>query len=324
MKNTNELELSVVVPVYHNEGSLQELYTRIQSSVEKINITHWDITFVDDGSMDLSREILSQLKKEKNNVRVIELSRNFGSMAAIMAGLQYVKGSCIAVIAADLQDPPEMLSSMIERWRKGIKIILATRESREDPLFSKIFSFLFYRLFRLLVSKEMPPGGFDFFVLDQQVARLLVQYSESNASIPAAILSLGFSKDILPYHRSERKHGQSMWTMAKKIKYMYDMILSYSYIPLRVMVVIGCLGVIVAFSYAFFIIWYRFTHPEETPGWASLMVVTLFFSSVILISIGIVGEYVWRSFDAARKRPLFIVDTCSEPTPQINKQNTYE
>jgi glycosyltransferase involved in cell wall biosynthesis len=318
MKNQLDLELSIVVPVYHNAESLEELYQRIKITVEKINISNWDITFVNDGSKDASREVLASLKKDNDNIRVVELSRNFGSMVAITAGLRYATGHCVAMIAADLQDPPELLVEMIEHWRKGTKVVLATRESRDDPFLSKALSFLFYRFYRFVISKEMPPGGFDLFVLDQQVAKLLVDHAEKNTSIPAAILWLGFSRKFIPYHREVRKHGQSMWTITKKIKHMYDSILSYSYIPLRIIVGIGILGILMAFSYASFIVWYRFSHPAESPGWASLMVVTLFFSSITLISIGVVGEYVWRAFDASRQRPIYIVDTCSEPTFKKN------
>jgi dolichol-phosphate mannosyltransferase len=315
-------EVSVVVPVYFNAGSLAILYERIAAAVLQSGAPSWDITFVDDGSRDESRAVLRQLQEKFDNVRVLELSRNFGSMAAITAGLAQAKGPCVAVISADLQDPPELLTTMINDWRAGTKVVLAARESRQDPLLSRLFSGLFYWLFRRLVNKEMPPGGFDFFVIDQQVAGLLTQYGEKNSSIPAALLWLGFSRKIHFYTRAERIHGTSMWTFTKKFKYMYDSILSFSYVPLRFMSMLGALGVLLALGYGLFVIGYRLNHPEEPSGWASLMVVTLFFSSLVLASLGIVGEYVWRTFDAARPRPLFIVETSREPRAQTPPQTS--
>lgn len=311
-------EVSVVVPVYFNEGSLEILYGRIRATMEKVQVAGWDITFVDDGSRDGSRGVLHKLRGQHPNVRVLELSRNFGSMAAITAGLFQTTGRCVAVISADLQDPPELLGEMVESWRQGTKVVLAAREARSDPFLSRMFSAAFYRLFRFFVNKDMPSGGFDFFVIDQQVSGLLTRYHEKNSSIPAALLWLGFERKIFFYTRAERIHGQSMWTFTKKFKYMYDSILSFSYIPLRVMSALGALGIVLALGYALFVVWYRLQHPEEPSGWASLMVVTLLFSGLVLASVGVVGEYVWRTFDAARPRPLFIVERQLDPraTPE--------
>jgi dolichol-phosphate mannosyltransferase len=272
-------------------------------------VDRWDVTYVDDGSGDNSHQVLCSLPK----ARVLKLSRNFGSMAAIQAGLQRARGEAVAVISADLQDPPEMLEQLVARWRAGAKVVLAARETRDDPLLSRVFSALFYRLFRALVSSEMPPSGFDFFLLDKQVAQLLVEHAEKNTNLAAAILWLGFRREIVPYHRAARVHGRSMWTLAKKVKYLYDSLLGFSYIPLRVMTALGVIGVLTSFGYGAAVAIERLTDPLAPRGWASLMVANLFFSGLMLASIGTVGEYVWRAFDAARKRPAFIVEHCREP-----------
>jgi polyisoprenyl-phosphate glycosyltransferase len=315
-------EVSVVVPVYFNAESLVELYERIEKALIGINVDGWNITFVDDGSKDASRTVLNELVTTKPNVRVVHLARNFGSFDAITAGLSCAEGRCVAVISADLQDPPEKLAEMVAFWRNGKKLVLATRVSREDPWTSRIFSYVFYRLFRLLVTPEMPPGGFDFFVLDAQIAQLLAAHAEKNTMMPAALLYFGFEREVLPYHRAARPHGTSRWTFWRKFKLMYDAVLSNSYVPLRLMTGVGAAGVLIALLYLVVVIGYRLSHDDLPRGWASLMTVALLFHGLSLMSVGIVGEYVWRTFDAARKRPQYVIDRwiqsrqLSQPTPQ--------
>ena len=306
-------EVSIVVPVYYNAESLEELYRRIGTTLERSAVTSWDVTFVDDGSKDASRDVLRQLRETHPNVRVVLLSKNHGSTPAILAGMSFARGRAIAILAADLQDPPEVLEELIGVWRSGTRVAIASRISREDPLPSRLFSALYYRLFRWLVSAEMPLGGFDVVVLDEQVASLMVRYAEKNTNFPAALLALGFERRVIGYHRAARPHGTSRWTFWRKFKLMYDSILSYSYRPLRIVTGCGVVGILVAVTYGAWVIYYRLAHAPELPGWASLMVVTLFFNGLVLTSLGIVGEYIWRAFDAARKFPLLVVDRHGEP-----------
>jgi polyisoprenyl-phosphate glycosyltransferase len=306
-------EVSVVVPVYFNAESLVQLYERIAATMGTLEARGWDVTFVDDGSGDSSREVLEKLRLAHDNVRVVHLSKNFGSTPAILAGLGFAPGECVAILAADLQDPPEVLEDLIGHWRTGTKVVVATRESREDPLTSRLFSAVYYMLFRALVTKDMPKGGFDIVVVDAQVARLLVEHTESNTNFPAALLALGFGRKIIGYHRAARPHGESRWTFWRKFKLMYDSILSFSYRPLRIMTGAGLVGVLVAATYGAWVVYHRLTSPNEPPGWASLMVVTLFFDGLVLMSLGIVGEYIWRTFTAARKLPAYVVDKWAEP-----------
>ena len=310
--STETPEVSVVVPVYFNAPTLAELYERIKAALDAAGVATWDICFVDDNSGDDSRLVLASLVQSKPNVRVLHLSRNFGSFDAITAGLGTAKGRCVAVISADLQDPPELLAEMVGHWRAGTKMVLATRNSREDPFTSRIFSYLFYRVFRATVSKEMPAGGFDFFVLDRQVARLLVDHSEKNTMIPAALLHFGFEKKLVSYHRAARQHGSSKWTFWRKFKLMYDAILSNSFVPLRIITGAGVLGLLVSLIYGAIVVIQRLLNPTIPPGWTALMVVMLFFHGLTLASLGLVGEYVWRTFDAARRRPQFVVDRVFE------------
>lgn len=306
-------EVSVVVPVYYNAPTLEELYTRIEAAMDRAKAANWEIVFVDDGSKDESRLVLAKLNISKSNVRVAHLARNFGSFDAITAGLSLCTGKCTAVISADLQDPPELLTEMVEHWRRGKKIVLATRKSREDPWSSRIFSYVFYRLFRTVVSEDMPAGGFDFFVLDAQVSSLLVNHAEKNTMIPAALLYFGFEKEVIGYHREARKHGNSRWTFGRKFKLMYDAILSNSFIPLRVITGAGVLGLFTSFIYGTIVIVQRIVSSDVPAGWTALMIVLLFFHGLTLASLGLVGEYVWRTFDAARSRPQFVIDRVFPP-----------
>lgn len=312
-QNDDSPEVSIVVPVYFNAGSLIELHRRFGQAMATARVSSWDVTFVDDGSGDDSPAILEDLRRTHPGVRVVRLSRNFGSIAAIQAGLALARGRCVAVIAADLQDPPEALVEMIRRWRLGDEVVLATRGSREDPWLSRLFSYLFYRAFRVLVSAEMPQGGFDFFLVDRKVGRVLVDCAEKNANLAASVLWVGFKRSVLTYRRAARAHGKSMWTFWKKIKYMYDSLLSYSYVPLRIISALGLCGMISSLGYASWITVHRLGGSPEPPGWASLMVVTLFFDGFLLTAIGLVGEYVWRAFDSARRRPNYILADCREP-----------
>ncbi len=300
-------EVSVVVPVYCNEQSLDELYERLGAALGG-SVSSWEAVFVDDGSTDGSAVVLKQLGSRNSNVKVLKLSRNFGAIPAITAGLQHSRGAAVAVIAADLQDPPELLPRMLEEWRSGTRVVLASRESRGDPLHTRMFAAIFYWLFRTLVTKEMPRGGFDFFLLDRRVVEAVLDCGEKNSNLSATILWLGFKRAVLGYHRAPRLHGRSRWTFGKKLKLVYDSLLSFSYLPLRIVTAVGLLGMLFAVIYAVAVFVHRLRHPEETPGWASLMVVTLFFDGFLLAAIGVVGEYVWRALDAARRRPPYVID----------------
>lgn len=309
------LHISVVVPVYFNAPTLKELYQRIGAAMEAVKAS-WEITFVDDSSRDASRAVLAELRQAHPNVRLVFLSRNFGSFDAISAGLSHANGNCTVVISADLQDPPELLPEMVEAWRAGTKVVLASREAREDPWTSRVFSYLYYRLFRLLVSREMPPGGFDFMVLDRQVVELLSAHAEKNSMLPAALLYYGFEKKLFPYRRLARQHGTSMWTFWRKVKLMYDAILSNSYVPIRIVTALGALSALLSILYGAVVVIQRVLTPDIPAGWTALMVVLLFFHGLTLVSVGIVGEYVWRTFDAARKRPQFVVESVLPPVGQ--------
>jgi polyisoprenyl-phosphate glycosyltransferase len=231
----NPTMVSIVVPVFHNAKSLSDLLAAFQNLAAKNAANAFEFVFVDDGSRDDSYAVLSRLAGEDARVRVIKLSRNFGSNAALLAGLGQARGDAVACIAADLQDPPELIHDMLALWRQGRKVVLAAREGRDDSPLTNLLADTFYALFRRFAVKSMPKQGFDFFLIDRQVCDLINGIQESNAYLMGLILWLGFDPAVVHYRRRARKqrYGTSMWTLTKKLKYFIDSFVAFSYVPVR-------------------------------------------------------------------------------------------
>lgn len=306
--------ISIVVPVYHNAASLPDLLARFQAVAEQNPADDFEFIFVDDGSKDNSFAVLYDLAQDESRMRVVKLSRNFGSNPAIMAGLSQAKGDAVTAIAADLQDPPELIHDMLINWREGRKVILAARRDREDDAVTSFMADTFYKLFRRYAISTMPERGFDFFLIDRQVCDLVNGIQENNAYLMGLILWLGFDPHVIYYDRKmrEERYGTSMWTLAKKLKYFIDSFVAFSYFPIRVASMLGVSLSIIGLAYALFIIVTRVFFGQEAAGWASLMVVLLIVSGVQMMMIGILGEYTWRNLDETRKRPRFIIERTVE------------
>lgn len=307
--------ISVVTPVYHNATSLVDLLSQFQLLAERNHSDQFEFIFVDDGSKDDSFAVLESLAQVETRMRVIRLSRNFGSNAAVLAGLSYTNGEVVAAIAADLQDPPELIHDMLIQWREGNKVVLAAREERDDPGLTTVMADTFYMLFRRFAVRTMPKRGFDFFLIDRQVCDLITGIQENNAYLMGLILWMGFSPVVIPYRRSarEKKYGRSMWTFTKKLKYFVDAFVAFSYLPVRAASVLGFVVSGLGILYALLIFSLRLVGGAEPEGWSSLMVVLLLVSGVQMVMTGILGEYLWRALDETRKRPRFIVEHILEP-----------
>lgn len=303
-------QISIVVPVFHNAASLDALLSEFKKLAAQNPEESFEFIFVDDGSKDESLSVLQELAQEEARMRVIKLSRNFGSNAAILAGMMHAQGDAIAAIAADLQDPPELLHEMIQAWRNGRKVVLAARRERHDPGLTNLIADIFYMLFRRFVIKSMPERGFDFFLIDRQVNELIINIQENNAYLMGLILWMGFDPMVIYYTRRarEERYGTSMWTLAKKIKYFIDSFVAFSYLPIRLASLIGLLISIAGVIYAVLIIILSITTDFKTQGWASTMLVILLTSGIQMVILGILGEYLWRNLDETRKRPRFIID----------------
>jgi polyisoprenyl-phosphate glycosyltransferase len=300
---------SVVVPVYCNSETLCKLLERLAAVAAIERERDFEFLFVDDGSGDNSFDVLQQMASENPCVRVLKLSRNYGSNAAILAGLSYSRGDCVVVLTADLQDPPELIPRLIDCWEEGNQVVMAARRKRRDPLVSRLFASVFNHLFRWLVFRDFPANGFDFVLLDRRVVAILVALDEKNSYLFGQILWVGFKRCIVYYDREERKQGVSRWTTMKKIKYFIDAFTAFSYLPLRAAALIGIALSGLGFLYALFVIGLRITNGIEITGWASLSVIILVTSGAQLLLMGISGEYLWRVLDETRRRPPFIVES---------------
>ena len=301
---------SIVVPVYHNASSLGDLLAELQAVADKNPEDDFEFIFVDDGSGDGSFAMLQKLASKEPRMKVVKLSRNFGSNPAIMAGMSQASGDAVAAIAADLQDPPALLHDMIALWRGDHKVVIAARRGRQDPFPASLLSDAFYRLFRRFAIKTMPERGFDFFLIDRQVCALINDIQENNAYLMGLILWLGFDPYVLYYDRQARKqeYGQSMWSLKRKLKYFVDSFVAFSYFPIRLASALGLLFSLLGLFYTLWIIYARLVLGIEAEGWASLMIVVLIAAGVQMLMLGIVGEYMWRSLDETRRRPRFIIE----------------
>jgi glycosyltransferase involved in cell wall biosynthesis len=309
--------VSIVVPVYHNATSLPDLLARFQALAARNAGDRFEFVFVDDGSRDNSFEVLEGLAGTDARVRVVKLSRNFGSNPALLAGLDQARGDVVAAIAADLQDPPELIHDMLALWRQGKKVVLAAREGRDDPGLSAALANTFYRAFRRFAIKNMPEKGFDFFLVDRQVCDLINGIQENNVYLMGLILWLGFDPAVIHYHRRERekRYGRSMWGFWRKVKYFLDAFVAFSYMPIRATSIIGILVAALGMLYALFIVGLRLTMGFEPEGWTSLMVVVLVVGGVQMLMIGSLGEYMWRNLDETRRRPRFVIERVVETAP---------
>jgi glycosyltransferase involved in cell wall biosynthesis len=303
--------VTVVVPVFFNAGSLPRLAERLRAIADGAD---WDmeVVFVDDGSGDASWERIREIAAGWPRARGVRLTRNFGSQMAITAGLAEAKGDAAAVLSADLQEPPELLPEMVAAWRRGATSVLAVRRSRPEGLATRAAAGFYYRTLRRLAFSEMPAGGFDCFLIGRPAIDFLVSNREIHTSLPGLLLWGGFATSLVPYDRAAREEGGSRWTFAKKLKYFIDAVVSFSYAPLRWMSVAGAVLAAAAFAYAVFLIVYKLVHGQPMQGWTSLMVALAFFSGVQLLCLGVLGEYLWRTLDAARARRGYLV---SETTP---------
>jgi glycosyltransferase involved in cell wall biosynthesis len=306
---TRRRRFSIVVPVYYNEMNLPDTVPALLEIGAGLVDFDFELVLVDDGSGDRSLEMLREYQRAHPDViKVVKLTRNFGSMAAIQAGFAAATGDCVGMISADLQDPPELFPQMLEHWRNGRKAVFAVRADREESLSQKAFSNSFYALFRLFGIRHYPPGGFDFFVIDRQVVNEVNRINEKNTNIMSLVFWLGYDYICIPYVRRARRKGKSRWTMSKKIKLFVDSFVAFSYAPVRALSVVGLTFSVAAFLYGLVVIYNWLVNGAEVRGWASIVVLIAFTAGIQMLMLGVLGEYLWRTLDEARRRPMFVVD----------------
>jgi polyisoprenyl-phosphate glycosyltransferase len=300
--------LSLVIPVYKNEPNLDRLLAELAALQPKLNLP-LEVVFVVDGSPDLSLEILrKRLPAAPFASRLLALSRNYGSFSAIAAGLEAGAGDYFAVLAADLQEPPELVLEFADVLSRGeADVIFGVRTRRSDPWLSEFFSRLFWWIYRLFIIRDMPRGGVDVFGCTRQVRDWLLRCPETTTNLIALLFWVGFRRRYAPYQRRARKEGRSAWTIRKKIKYSLDSIFSFTDLPIQLLLGIGCVGLLFAVFFAVAVLVAKLSGNIPVPGYSAIIFTIVFFGSLTSLGLGILGQYLWLTLQNARRRPNYIV-----------------
>jgi polyisoprenyl-phosphate glycosyltransferase len=298
--------LSVVIPVFNEQENIPVLYPRLVAVLEKIEPS-FEIIFVDDGSRDQSLPMLNKLAAQDARVTVVQLARNFGHQVAISAGLDYAHGRAVIVMDADLQDPPEVLPQFIAKWREGHDVVYAVREHRKEEWFKRSAYAAFYRLLQRVANVDIPIDSGDFCIMDRRVVDLLVQMPERNRFVRGIRSWVGLDQVGLPYERGARYAGRPKYTYTRLIYLALDGLVSFSFLPLRLISIVGAavsfLSILLAIGYTI----QKLTIGLSPPGFATTVVAIFFLAGIQLITIGVIGEYVGRIFEEVKRRPLYIV-----------------
>jgi len=301
--------VSLVVPVLDEQDSIKIFADRIGQVFAALSKTvDYEILFVNDGSNDATEFVIRTLIKKNQRLRLINLSRNFGKEAALSAGLKHARGDAIIPMDVDLQDPPEIIPEMITKWRKGATVVNARRAARENDTWAKkATAGLFYKVFNLVAEHPIPSNVGDFRLMDRQVTDVLCDLGEHGRFNKSLFNWVGFATDEVSYERPARAAGHSSWSYWKLWKLALDGIFSSSTVPLRIWTYVGGFASFSAFSYAIFILLLTLVTGNNTPGYASTIIMILGFGGLNLFALGIIGEYIGRIYDEVRGRPLYIV-----------------
>ena len=300
---------TLVIPVYRNEAFLPEVLQVVAEMAGKV-AGSLEVIFVVDGSPDRSEQwLLDHLPGVGVAAQLIVLSRNFGSFTAVRTGLAAARGQYIAVMAADLQEPPSLVTDFYRELAQGHDVAIGTRASRDDSLQQQVPSRLFWVLYRTLVNPQMPPGGVDMFAVTARARDALLALDEAHSSLVAQLYWIGFPRVEVPYDRLARKHGESGWTLRKKIAYLLDSIFSFTDIPITLLTLMGFAGTMVFLLVGIALMAARLLGMIPVPGYTAIMVTILFSTSLVLFGLGIVGNYVWRAYENTKHRPLGVVRT---------------
>jgi glycosyltransferase involved in cell wall biosynthesis len=302
-------KLSVIIPVYQNSESLLPLQNnleKIKKDLFKINVS-LEIIYVDDGSQDESFKLLLKLKNKFKKIRIIKLTRNFGAVHAVKAGFKISTGDCVSVLAADLQDDPDLLVGMVKKWLLGFKFVVCERVSRDDPAISAIFSSIYYNLLKIFVLKNFPKGGFDLCLMDKEMMPYIIN-SAKNTYLGILAFWLGYKPEVIHYQRKMREHGISQWTFSKKLKVFFDVFLGFSVAPVRAITLIGILTSIFSFSFGFFNVVYTLANGNSVAGYTTIITLITFLLGLIILMLGILGEYLARIFDELNRRPEVVIE----------------
>ena len=299
---------SLVIPVYRNQENLDRLLSELVKLDSRVR-GEWEVVFVVDGSPDRCLEILRErLPALPLRTQLLSLSRNFGSFAAIAAGLEKARGECLAVMAADLQEPPELVLQFFEALAEGrADIVFGVRGGRSDPWLSELSSNTFWFLYRRLVIKDMPRGGVDVFGCTREVRDQLLQLHGVDSNMIALLFWLGYRREYFVYERQARLEGKSAWTLGRKLRYCLNSIFHFTDLPIQLLLVSGTVSLVLAIGASLFVLLAKLRGDIPVPGYTPIVLATLFFGALTALGLGIVGQYLWLNLQVSRRRPNYII-----------------
>ncbi|RYF86806.1 MAG: glycosyltransferase, partial [Chitinophagaceae bacterium] len=305
--------ISIVIPLFNEEENINQLYSRL-TGCSPLWKEDYEILFVDDGSYDATLPMLQKISATDKHIKTIKLSRNFGHQAAISAGIMHAKGDAVIIMDGDLQDPPEELPRFLAKWREGYHVVFAVRQKRKESVLKKLCYTIFYRLLRLISDINIPLDSGDFCVMDKKVVKVLnTELVEHSRFVRGLRAYAGFKQIGVKYERSERAAGEVKYTFHKLVKLALDGLLDFSVFPLRLATYIGFMIAFPSFLVGLFFVIHRIFNfkifgysPSDTPGLASLAVGVFFLGGVIMVMLGVIGEYIGRIYFEVKKRPFYI------------------
>lgn len=304
--------ISIIAPIFNESGNIPELYHRVKETLDTTG-EPWELVAVDDGSTDGSTELLRELAKNDARVRPVIFARNFGHQLAVTAGLDYARGQAVVIIDSDLQDPPEVILDLINKWREGYEVVYAVRAEREGETWFKLFTAtLFYRLITKITDVKIPMDTGDFRLLDRKVVDVMNSMRERHRFLRGMSVWVGFKQTGVEYRRAARLSGETKYPFKKMLKFASDAITSFSYAPLQMAMYLGFIAAGLAAAAIPIVVILRLIGNSAFFGQASTLIAVLFLGGVQLISLGILGEYIGRLYDEAKGRPLYIVRDAPE------------
>ena len=303
-------ELSVIIPIFNEEENIPVLYARLTRVLEETKLDY-EIIFVDDGSRDKSLELLNGLTTQDKRVVLVELARNFGHQVAITAGLDFARGGIVAVMDADLQDPPEVLPQYIHKCREGYEVVYAIRAQRKEGWFKRTCYAVFYRLLRRVANVEIPLDSGDFCVMDRRIVELMRGMPERSRFVRGIRSWVGLKQVGIPFERQARHGGETKYTFGRLMVLALDGLISFSYVPLRMISFLGLSVSLLSIILAVFYFVKKLLYGLSPPGFASIMVSVFFLAGIQLVTLGVIGEYVGRVFEEAKRRPLYVLRRAS-------------
>lgn len=303
------VQYSVIVPVFNEEEVILTTYRRLKEVLDQLKESY-ELLFVNDGSRDQTADIITGIAKLDPQVQLINFSRNFGHQIAITAGMDMAAGQAIIVIDADLQDPPELILDMIQKWKDGYEVVYAQRMNRQgESWFKRATASGFYRILRTLTDVDIPVDTGDFRLIDRKVCDQMMLLKEKNRFVRGLVSWVGFRQASVTYSRSERYAGTSKYPLRKMLKLAWDGVTTFSEKPLKLATYLGFILSSFSFIYLFVAVYQRLILEQTVTGWASIVAISLFFNGVILMILGIIGEYIGRIYEEAKGRPLYIVES---------------